>query len=50
MGFVDWRHLGNDRRILKHPWHRSIGHDTFWTPPHIAIYLCCMIEEFGRHT
>jgi hypothetical protein len=21
-------------------WHRSIGRDAFWTPPHIAIYLC----------
>src|SRR5438132_3320990 len=21
-------------------WHRSIGRDTFWTPPHMAIYLC----------
>jgi hypothetical protein len=21
-------------------WHESIGRDTFWTPPHIAIYLC----------
>ncbi len=21
-------------------WHRSIGRDTFWTPPHIAIYAC----------
>jgi hypothetical protein len=21
-------------------WHRSIGRDTFWTYPHIAIYLC----------
>jgi hypothetical protein len=21
-------------------WHRSIGRDTFWTAPHIAIYLC----------
>lgn len=21
-------------------WHRSIGRDTFWTPPHLAIYLC----------
>lgn len=21
-------------------WHRSIGRDDFWTPPHIAIYLC----------
>jgi hypothetical protein len=24
-------------------WHRSIGRDTFWTPPHIAIYLCGVI-------
>lgn len=21
-------------------WHRSIGRDTFWTPAHIAIYVC----------
>jgi len=21
-------------------WHQSIGRDTFWTPAHIAIYLC----------
>jgi len=21
-------------------WHRSIGRDTFWTPPHVAIYAC----------
>ncbi len=21
-------------------WHRSVGRDTFWTPAHIAIYLC----------
>jgi hypothetical protein len=21
-------------------WHRSIGRDSFWTPPHVAIYLC----------
>jgi hypothetical protein len=21
-------------------WHRSIGRDTFWTPAHMAIYLC----------
>src|SRR5207249_5285677 len=20
-------------------WHRSIGRDTFWTPPHLAVYL-----------
>lgn len=24
-------------------WHRSIGRDTFWTPPHIAIQLCGVI-------
>ncbi len=24
-------------------WHRSIGRDTFWTPPHVAIYLCGVI-------
>ncbi len=40
-------------------WHRSIGRDTFWTPAHIAIYLCGVIagvsggyvvltETFGR--
>src|SRR5436189_5765538 len=21
-------------------WHRSIGRDTFWTAPHVAIYAC----------
>ena len=21
-------------------WHRSIGRDTFWSPPHMAIYVC----------
>ena len=21
-------------------WHRSIGRDSFWTPAHVAIYLC----------
>ena len=21
-------------------WHKSIGRDTFWTPPHMLIYLC----------
>jgi hypothetical protein len=21
-------------------WHRSIGRDTFWTPAHVAIYIC----------
>ena len=24
-------------------WHRSIGRDTFWTPPHMGIYLCGLI-------
>jgi hypothetical protein len=24
-------------------WHRSIGRDTFWTPAHIAIYMCAVI-------
>jgi hypothetical protein len=24
-------------------WHRSIGRDTFWTPPHLAIYVCGII-------
>jgi hypothetical protein len=24
-------------------WHRSIGRDDFWTPAHIAIYLCGVI-------
>src|SRR5438552_18555757 len=21
-------------------WHRSIGRDSFWSPPHMAIYAC----------
>jgi hypothetical protein len=25
-------------------WHRSIGRDTFWTPPHVAIYLCGVLS------
>ncbi len=28
-------------------WHRSIGRDTFWTPAHMAIYLCGIIAGFG---
>jgi hypothetical protein len=24
-------------------WHRSIGRDTFWTPAHVAIYLCGLL-------
>ncbi|MGH9721203.1 MAG: hypothetical protein ACRD8O_13390 [Bryobacteraceae bacterium] len=24
-------------------WHRSIGRDSFWTPAHIAIYLCAVL-------
>ena len=29
-------------------WHRSIGRDTFWTPAHMAIYLCGLIAVFGK--
>lgn len=42
-------------------WHRSIGRDTFWTPAHLAIYLCGVLAgiacgylifstTFGRDT
>jgi hypothetical protein len=24
-------------------WHRSIGRDTFWSPPHMAIYACAVL-------
>jgi len=24
-------------------WHRSIGRDTFWTPPHMMVYACGII-------
>src|SRR5437773_6374375 len=24
-------------------WHRSIGRDSFWTPPHLAIYACGLL-------
>jgi len=24
-------------------WHRSIGRDTFWTAPHLALYLCAVL-------
>jgi hypothetical protein len=24
-------------------WHRSIGRDTFWTPPHMMVYACGVI-------
>jgi hypothetical protein len=24
-------------------WHRSIGRDTFWSPPHMAIYACGLL-------
>src|SRR6185369_10046502 len=24
-------------------WHRSIGRDTFWSPPHMAIYLSAVL-------
>ena len=25
-------------------WHSSIGRDTFWTPAHIAIYMCGVLS------
>src|ERR1700681_2822671 len=25
-------------------WHRSIGRDSFWTPAHMAIYLCGVLS------
>lgn len=28
-------------------WHASIGRDTFWTPAHIAIYLCGVLGGIG---
>jgi hypothetical protein len=28
-------------------WHRSIGRDTFWTPAHIAIYLCGILAAIS---
>jgi hypothetical protein len=28
-------------------WHRSIGRDTFWTAPHIAIYMCGVLAGAG---
>ncbi|MBI1791905.1 MAG: hypothetical protein HYR60_30635 [Acidobacteria bacterium] len=28
-------------------WHASIGRDTFWTPAHMAIYLCGLLAGFG---
>src|ERR1700756_5278262 len=24
-------------------WHSSIGRDTFWTPAHVAIYMCGLL-------
>jgi len=27
-------------------WHRSIGRDTFWTPPHMMVYACGLIAGF----
>jgi hypothetical protein len=28
-------------------WHRSIGRDSFWTPPHIAIYACGVLAAIS---
>src|SRR5712692_6547685 len=25
-------------------WHRSIGRDSFWTPAHVAIYMCGVLS------
>ncbi len=27
-------------------WHRSIGRDSFWTPPHMMIYACGILSGF----
>ena len=29
-------------------WHRSIGRDTFWSPPHLAIYACGVLARPRR--
>lgn len=28
-------------------WHRSIGRDSFWSPPHVAIYSAAVLAMFG---
>ena len=28
-------------------WHRSIGRDTFWSPPHMAIYACGVLAAIS---
>jgi hypothetical protein len=28
-------------------WHRSIGRDTFWSPPHVAIYLAAVLAAIA---
>ncbi|HVR63042.1 MAG TPA: hypothetical protein VMU50_14165 [Polyangia bacterium] len=28
-------------------WHRSIGRDTFWSPPHMAIYLAAILAAIA---
>jgi hypothetical protein len=28
-------------------WHRSIGRDSFWTPPHMAIYACGLLAAIS---
>ena len=28
-------------------WHRSIGRDSFWTPPHMMVYACGLIAGFS---
>ncbi|HET6283623.1 MAG TPA: hypothetical protein VFH73_21895, partial [Polyangia bacterium] len=31
-------------------WHRSIGRDTFWSPPHMAIYLAAVLAALASGT
>lgn len=28
-------------------WHRSIGRDSFWSPPHVVIYAAALLAVFG---
>ena len=28
-------------------WHRSIGRDSFWTPPHMMVYLCGLLAAIA---
>lgn len=39
--------VGGHRDIA---WHRSIGRDAFWTPPHVVLYLCGVLAAFWSTT